>query len=1220
MKIRSIGIKNLNSLRQETRIALDQAPIAESGLFAITGDTGAGKSTILDAITLALYGRIHRNKNVKEVLSHGSTECYAEVEFSTKGKIYRAKWNVWKARGNTDGNILGPNRELAKWNKKTKDFEIIAEKIREVDEMVEEVTGLDYDRFSRSVVLSQGDFAAFLKAGEKERSDLLERITGTEIYSQLSIAAFEKHKEEKEALDALKRDQENLQILDKEDLKALKQDKKELTTTAKSHKKEIDTYQAGIQWILNLEKLSQKKSALEESFQTIEDQNKSFQPEIERFKIHQTTLPFHAKIEKVEDLQTQIESANQRLEQLQTESLTLVEKEQVSKVAFENIQTVLKNLKQEWKTKSVLIEKVRELDIQMREKEAPIVEKQEALENLNSQIKEKQNYADQLNSQLDQHKKELSETESWLKENKHLKSIVEDLLKIEQYYASLRIDFKKKEIGKKEKENIEKALKKEKEEKAKLDKALDKEQKALDKILSTFKDTVPENFVQSRSELLNKLTADIDKLSHSNSNLRQLQILNDEYQGLLRELNTYEEKLQNLKQEELDVNSRVMTAMESFDALQQQLDFKQQIYDQQNLIANYEKHRHDLKDGEPCPLCFSETHPFRETKFKPYVDQAAKELEQVKLQYDLVSKDFKALLNRQKSIEIQIENLSGNEVRALSGEVQKQVNKIVTFEERISKIAPELSAEDFAIARQSLINRKILHFEKQLVDLKDKRAKLSKLDTSLEKHESFLKEHESNKSSIALKLVKLEEQVKLLEKQTAESANQYEASKKAVNEILKIYGKSFDAKTGKETKVHLEQLKDNFEKHQSQLLDLKGKIDLGTQESKQLKTQEKETKAAIEKLSTELKKSTEHLEKEKAKRIELFGTDDPEHFKNQFQINLNEADTKSQASNNFLTQIKLDLRTNTTQIKESQKQIDKNTKILEKEKGSLIKAINKIGFENTAQISAAILPGDEAQAIQVKSEKLKTKTLEIQQDLKTTKAELKAEDAKKTTDLDIEVLRTNLAELDDTYQLVQQKIGAINEKLAQNDQRKEESKKLLDSIEEQHKEFNRWAKLNDIIGQADGKKFRVFAQGLTLKKLAYLANNHLQLLNGRYFIHKRSDEDLALQIVDTYQADNIRSMNTLSGGESFLVSLSLALGLSDLAGRNTSINSLFIDEGFGTLDESTLDLAISTLENLQSSGKTIGIISHVKELKERISTQINIRKTGSGFSEIEILG
>jgi exonuclease SbcC len=161
--------------------------------------------------------------------------------------------------------------------------------------------------------------------------------------------------------------------------------------------------------------------------------------------------------------------------------------------------------------------------------------------------------------------------------------------------------------------------------------------------------------------------------------------------------------------------------------------------------------------------------------------------------------------------------------------------------------------------------------------------------------------------------------------------------------------------------------------------------------------------------------------------------------------------------------------------------------------------------------------------------------------------------------------------------------------------------------------------LNKLIGQADGKKFRIFAQGLTLKQLVTLANRHLINLNPRYIIEKDATTDLELLIVDTFQADTKRPMSTLSGGESFLVSLALALGLSDLAGQNTNIESLFIDEGFGTLDEKTLEDAIATLENLNHSGKTIGIISHVSALKEKITTQIRVTKKGGGVSILELV-
>lgn len=216
MKILRLTIQNLNSLRLDQPAVIDfsAAPLEESGIFAITGDTGAGKTTILDGLTLGLYGRVHRNKEVKEVLSYGAAFCLAEVEFETPAGVFRAKWGLWRANNRLDGKLQAPKREFAQKNLKTGEFDVIAEKIKEVDLAVEEASGLDYDRFTRSVLLSQGDFAAFLKADARDRSDLLERITGTEMYSQLSVAAFEKYKLEQLALDTLQKEKDGLQLLD----------------------------------------------------------------------------------------------------------------------------------------------------------------------------------------------------------------------------------------------------------------------------------------------------------------------------------------------------------------------------------------------------------------------------------------------------------------------------------------------------------------------------------------------------------------------------------------------------------------------------------------------------------------------------------------------------------------------------------------------------------------------------------------------------------------------------------------------------------------------------------------------------------------------------------------------------------------------------------------------------------------------------------------------
>ena len=160
--------------------------------------------------------------------------------------------------------------------------------------------------------------------------------------------------------------------------------------------------------------------------------------------------------------------------------------------------------------------------------------------------------------------------------------------------------------------------------------------------------------------------------------------------------------------------------------------------------------------------------------------------------------------------------------------------------------------------------------------------------------------------------------------------------------------------------------------------------------------------------------------------------------------------------------------------------------------------------------------------------------------------------------------------------------------------------------------------LHSLIGSASGDKFRRFAQGLTLDNLVQLANQQLDKLHGRYQLIRKENEGLGLSVLDTWQGDVVRDTKTLSGGESFLVSLALALALSDLVSHKTSIDSLFLDEGFGTLDAETLDVALDALDNLNASGKMIGVISHIEAMKERIPTQLKvIKRNGVGLSALE---
>ncbi|MEA3118728.1 MAG: repair protein SbcC/Rad50, partial [Paraburkholderia sp.] len=219
----------------------------------------------------------------------------------------------------------------------------------------------------------------------------------------------------------------------------------------------------------------------------------------------------------------------------------------------------------------------------------------------------------------------------------------------------------------------------------------------------------------------------------------------------------------------------------------------------------------------------------------------------------------------------------------------------------------------------------------------------------------------------------------------------------------------------------------------------------------------------------------------------------------------------------------------------------------------------------------------------------------------------------------LDELKMQIETLDAKTASINGNLGGKSELLTRDDALRRNQQALFAQIEAQAKETDIWQRLDSLIGSAKGDKFRKFAQGLTLDHLLTLANRHLDRLHARYLLRRKSTGELELEIVDQWQADVTRDTRTLSGGESFLVSLALALALSDLVSHKTSIDSLFLDEGFGTLDGDTLEIALDALDALNASGKMIGVISHVDGLKDRIAAQIRVEKGGGiGHSRLVI--
>jgi exonuclease SbcC len=304
--------------------------------------------------------------------------------------------------------------------------------------------------------------------------------------------------------------------------------------------------------------------------------------------------------------------------------------------------------------------------------------------------------------------------------------------------------------------------------------------------------------------------------------------------------------------------------------------------------------------------------------------------------------------------------------------------------------------------------------------------------------------------------------------------------------------------------------------------------------------------------------------------------------------------------------------TRADQLRESQQQIHELTQELEQK-------LQPTVFGSLEGLAAARLPEsevrriqNEADRLQSESDRLKGALEHVQQDLATLRGN-GAEEPQKIPEIE-----TELNARRSTQRELAERIGATDHELAVDAANRKLHTEQTAAIAEEEKRLGVWTRLHGLIGASDGRKFRRFAQGLSLDVLVHHANQHLKRLTDRYGLRRCSDEELDLEIEDFYQAGVRRPTASLSGGESFLASLALALGLADLAGRNTRIDSLFIDEGFGSLDTDSLDVAISALETLRQDSKMIGVISHVPLLNERIATRITVERLAGGSSRVNV--
>ena len=1205
MKITKVRLRNLNSLQTSNYIELDflSSPLSDTGLFAIVGDTGAGKTTILDAITLAMYGRMHRNKNEKEVMSYGTADSLAEVEFEIEAQLFRSKWNIRRARNRSDGNIQSAHRELAQWEGDKQTFAIIHSGIRGYNEKVEEITGLDYDQFCRSVLLAQGDFAAFLKAEAKERSELLERITGTDYYSKISQAAYERHEQEQKLLDTLQQKVAYLNLLEPEQEIALVETIEAQQKQSSRGQEQLATLQEQLQKIEQQAKLTQRIEQLskeeEQLAQTIDNQKDAFQ----KLEKHQQIVPFQKEIQRFHQLTTQGDVLQQKLTDLAQSLKELTTRKTTTAEQCEYAKKQLQQLKATWSEQEPIWREVEQFDLQLNQQQQQCDTQHTAIEKYKKQQTEWQSTMTELIAQLAQTKRLQEENVVWLEAHDYLTNAKQDLAQLEVHLERLEtLKLKEVELSKAQVafelalSEKEKSLNKAQHHLNVSSKKVETQRKELQKLL-------PKN---SQLDAVNRLKW----LKELETQIRAKESYLADFELIIKNTERLEEQLSELKERQAtsdELEEQMVVAKNRLAILEKELSVRTRHYELEIAVKNYERDRQDLAAGEACPLCGSESHPYCETQpDEKQMTEAQQRKEETFAAFTKEQKYNSGLLQQASATTVSLAHTK-NEI----AELEEQE---ATLKERLLEADKPFFIQEYTSTTLKKQHHKTRQFFKELKRQSELAEEQNALLTAHENQEQTARQTQQEaQQAMDLEIANFKAQ-QVQWKTVQEDLTTVQQLAQA---LLSKYPDLAEEDDVEKIKT-LQQKYGEWQMNKADLQQLTQSLHIETQEKQHQQTRLAELEENLTIQTKQLEGLTKSREALAQKRHVLFGQKKPTEVRQACQSQLEQHEQQFTELDDICTKLEKTFVQQQSQLEAQQHQYQQLEIARQQLETELTIALQPMNV-SIAKANDYLLPIEEAANLVAQQKSLETQQQEIALQQKNVQRELIVVQEKTDKTVDRETLPTRYETLRAEQQILQEQIGALKEQLQQHRNRQSEMKDLQGHIQKQKKEHERWAQLNHLIGMRSGKKFRVFAQGLTLEQLVYYANQHLQELNDRYYIRRCTSEELELEIVDRYQANYVRSMSTLSGGESFLVSLALALGLSDLAGRNALIRSLFIDEGFGTLDQATLDMAITTLENLQASGKTIGIISHVPALKERIGTQIQIHKRGSGYSEVKIV-
>ncbi len=1063
MKILKLRFKNLNSLYGDWLIDFTDAAYENSGIFAITGPTGAGKSTVLDALCLALYGTTPRlgkiSSSSNELMSRQTGECYAEVTFSCASGSYICRWSQHRARRNSSGNLMESKHELAE----AQTGKILAEKKREVAEEVEKRTAMSYDRFTRSILLAQGGFDTFLRALPVDRAPILEQITGTELYSDISIAVHERRKDEQNRLELLNRELASFSLPNEEQTAELKRELETAVSEEQRLREAVSRLRQEHEQLMRTAQLSSEVKRLETELEEAEAALSAAEPE--RRRLDEALKA--AELDSISSvLKTLVELQEDELEQLkagESELRRLTAERDAAVRMLEEAEQAAEEQERTGKERAALISGIRLLDRQTEQK-------------LNECRKARQNL-EQAEGELQKRREEQTGLDR--KREKLLQEAAEDAA-----YCSSH------------------------EEDAALKAALSGLVGRLDSLASAASvRAASEEVLEGLQEQLNRAQAETQRMVQAKEKAAAArQESGEAHARLLAEHRRLlgGRPLRELRREQLEL-----------------LDRQAQL----SRIRSLDEERKQLREGTPCPLCGSLTHPYAAGAV-PDLDGELARME-----------ELKALESRADKLDEQISAMKEQEERdrGALAEAQRALDQ-AEYSRR--------EAETALAARRELADTARNGWEKQLSEL---------------------------------------------------------------NAALKPYGIVCGGKKG--TAAVRAELEARADAYETALRAVRDK----EQEVSELAVAAGRLEGVLEGLREEVSRSRRQLYEHEKEHEELvrrrsasFGDLDPDSEERKIDEALQEAgerirNARVRSDARIRETVELEVRNRglSEQTEGRRKQILTRQQQLEE-------AARRLGFQNAEEAEHAGISPQERSQLKLRLEGLSEKVRDLQLLLGDRRLQLERERALTPVQRSLEEAAAGLADGEAELSRCGNTVGALRQRAEDYRRAGEKSAAKREEVEAQRLQVRKWDRLHLLIGSADGRKYRNFAQGLTFELMITHANRQLQQMTDRYLLIRDEEQPLELNVIDDYQAGEIRSTRNLSGGESFMVSLALALGLSRMASRNVRVDSLFLDEGFGTLDEQSLETALETLAGLHEEQKLIGVISHIPALRERIPVQIAV--------------